>query len=119
MPQPSIELDVAIIDATDVEAQIEVRTRCPGRSFVQGDFHFRGTLTGPFCEGTRTLPARIPLRITGIGDECIAQAVVVDPCFWSPEMPYVYRVEMEVESDGQTERHEQMIGLGRTTQTHQ
>jgi hypothetical protein len=54
-----------------------------------------GTLTGPFCEYAQTLPATIPFADLGPGRFPLAQAIAPDPCFWTPELPYLYRACLE------------------------
>ena len=57
-------------------------------------------MTGPYCEYAQTLPATIPLVDLGPGPSLLAQAVVPDPCFWTPELPFLYRARIELRSDG-------------------
>jgi hypothetical protein len=59
-----------------------------------------GHLTGPFCRYAQTLPATIPLVDLGPGPSLLAQAVVPDPCFWTPELPFLYRARVELHADG-------------------
>jgi hypothetical protein len=60
-----------------------------------------GHLTGPFCQFAQTLPATIPLVDVGPGPSLLAQAVVPDPCFWTPELPFLYRARVELRRDGE------------------
>jgi len=60
----------------------------------------RGFLIGPECEFAHTLPARIPLADCGSGETLLAEALVPDPCFWTPELPFQYRAELEVIDHG-------------------
>jgi hypothetical protein len=85
------EIEIEIGDVTDVEAH--VLARYPGGS----DVVINGKLRGPICEKARTLPADFELRTvkTDEGDGVLAEAVVTDPCMWTPEMPHVYQVDVE------------------------
>ncbi len=52
-----------------------------------------GFVEGPYSEYAHTLPFRVTLRDLGPGETMLAEAIVPDPCFWSPEAPFRYRVE--------------------------
>ena len=60
----------------------------------------RGFVRGPRCRHSRTLPAQFPLRDLGPGPTCLAEARVTDPAFWSPELPALYDLHLELCSDG-------------------
>lgn len=51
-------------------------------------------IRGPFCEYASTLPAKITFRRNDreIND---LKATVPDPCYWTPAMPHLYRVEIQ------------------------
>ena len=71
-----------------------------------------GTIVGPHSAHARTLPAKMPFRFLGSGDSPLAEAIVPDPCFWTPESPYTYRVSLEVQHQGKVvQRHEQLLGI--------
>lgn len=55
-----------------------------------------GAVAGPSCRYARTLAARIPFRKRAGGADVLAEAIVPDPCFWTPEMPYLYEAYVEV-----------------------
>jgi hypothetical protein len=59
-------------------------------------FRITGHIIGPTCLYSSTLQARIPLTHRGIttwgGRSAVsAEAVVPDPCYWSSELPFLYR----------------------------
>lgn len=54
-----------------------------------------GTVSGPFCQYSRTLPARVALVDQGPGAALLAQAIVPDPCFWTPDLPFLYEVDVQ------------------------
>src|SRR5690606_7240910 len=53
------------------------------------------------CRYSRTLPGRVPLVDLGPGEHLLARAVLPDPCFWSPALPFLYRIQVEVVRGGQ------------------
>lgn len=74
----------------------------------------RGFLIGPECEFAHTLSARIPLADLGSGETLLAEAVVPDPCFWTPELPFQYRAELEVVDHGMIiSHHTAVVGIHR------
>jgi hypothetical protein len=82
----------------------EARSSVYARLSVGGDttgLSLSGRVTGPECLYSRTLTSTIPLRDLGPGPALLAEAVVPDPCFWSPEMPSLYEVFVELWRDGQ------------------
>ncbi len=60
----------------------------------------RGTLTGPSCEYANTLPATSRFVDRGPGGPPLAEAVVPEPSFWTPEIPHLYRAELELLDGG-------------------
>ena len=82
----------------------ESRSSVYARLSVDGDasgLSLTGRVTGPECLYSRTLASTIPLRDLGPGPSLLAEAVVPDPCFWSPEIPSLYEVFVELWRDGQ------------------
>jgi|GEM_PF-6084485 len=67
--------------------------------------HIEGTLRGPFCKYSRTLPSTTPIR-NGV-------ATVVDPCYWTPRLPFRYEIKLDVESGSKSEHIEFMWGMRR------
>lgn len=64
----------------------------------------RGTIRGPFCKYARTLPATFPIEE--------GQAVVVDPCYWTPRMPFRYEVRVSLTHEtGKVEQEQFLWGL--------
>lgn len=60
-----------------------------------------GFIRGPHCLYSTTLPASIRLTDAGPGETLLARAMVPDPCYWSPELPFLYDVHIELKRDGQ------------------
>ena len=60
-----------------------------------------GTVRGPVCAHSRTLQATIPLADLGPGDAPAGAAIIPDPCYWTPELPFLYRVEVRCSRGGE------------------
>lgn len=85
------EIEIRILEASDASARVKV-------SYVGNRLtvaELAGTMSGPRRKGSRTLPATVPLR--PIADAApAAEAILPDPCFWSPEMPFLYDIRVEL-----------------------
>lgn len=55
-----------------------------------------GTVRGPHCLYSTTLPATLRLTDAGPGPTLLAKALVPDPCYWSPELPFLYDMHVEL-----------------------
>jgi hypothetical protein len=69
--------------------------RLPRRSTLLGD-RLSGRVRGPRCRYNRTLEASLPLVDSGPGDSLLSACLIPDPCFWTPSLPFVYEVEVEL-----------------------
>ncbi|HEY2828444.1 MAG TPA: hypothetical protein VGJ04_12655 [Pirellulales bacterium] len=82
--------------------------------FDSKQFKLRGHLIGPQCEFAHTLSARIPLADRGSDETLLAEAIVPDPCFWTPELPFLYRAELElVDGASVVLRYDGNVGIRR------
>ena len=91
------QLEIFFGDANNAEARIYARL--PHDNAPAGA-KLAGRVVGPQCAYASTLSAAIrmtPKRTeTEAGADLLAEAIVPDPCFWSPELPFLYRVEVEL-----------------------
>jgi hypothetical protein len=87
------DLEIFFGDANDVEAR--VYARLPGAA-PRDAWEISGKLTGPECQFAKTLPATIGFIDRGTGAGLLAEAVAPDPCFWTPELPFLYRCTIEI-----------------------
>jgi hypothetical protein len=72
----------------------------------------RGTMHGPQCTRAECLPARFSLRDMGPGPWLLAEALVTEPCSWTPALPHLYRVSVEVVREGRSvAAAERLMGL--------
>jgi hypothetical protein len=107
------DLQLFFGDANEAEARVYAL-------LARGDFpkgtKLTGELKGPLCQYAKTLPATI--RFTDRSDDrsLLAEAVVPDPSFWTPELPMLYGATMEVQLPDATklrDRESQLLGLRR------
>lgn len=85
----------------------ETATIRVGRSSLPSATIWRGALRGPYCRYARTLAADYPVDPDGV-------AVVPEPCYWSPSLPFLYRLCVEaVVDDTVIQSVSQSIGLRR------
>lgn len=98
---PLEQLDVFSGEANNAEAR--VYARLAGEGLPPGA-QLSGRVIGPSCAYAQTLSAAIRLTPKQTPSNALepapllAEAIVPDPCFWSAEMPFLYRVEVEVRS---------------------
>lgn len=59
-----------------------------------------GRVRGPRCRHAQTLPAQYPLLDLGTGPTLLARGQITDPCCWSPELPALYQLTVEVRQNG-------------------
>jgi hypothetical protein len=103
------ELEVFCGDISNAEAR--VYTRLP-RPTGDGALRLTGTISGPYSRYNQTLAAKLPFVDRGPGDTLLAEAIIPDPCFWSPDLPLVYRAEIELQRLGETiARGRRLVGI--------
>jgi len=79
-------------------------------NFVLGDrsqgrlASFRGNLIGPHCKYARTLPATFSIPpCEGLPEiSNSTQRIITDPCYWTPQLPYLYNFEGEMKLADET-----------------
>jgi hypothetical protein len=92
----SDRLELFFGEASDALCRVYARLR--GAS--QPNLRLAGGLRGPSCPYAHTLEATLPLVDRGPGSSLLAQAIVTEPSFWTPDMPHLYRANVEL-LDGQ------------------
>ncbi len=81
---------------------------------IDNGLHLTGQLIGPQCEFAQTLPARMPFADRGPGQTLLAEAIVPDPCCWTPELPFTYRALVEVRRGEEVvQKYERLLGIRR------
>jgi hypothetical protein len=93
------QLDVFFGEATPTQARVYAQLP---RGDGPLDARLEGTLSGPTCRYAETLPTHYRFRDRGVlkggvsQDSMLIEAVVPDPCFWTPRLPYLYEVKLEL-----------------------
>ena len=106
------EIEISVRDVSDVEGHVFARYVGETQDMSDEPVVLRGTLRGPYCERAHTLPAEIAFRDLGPKEMGMAQAIVPDPCVWSPELPHLYQVDVEArQGERVVAEYHGMIGL--------
>jgi hypothetical protein len=85
----SAAIDVRQIEANAVRATLAIRVAM-GADPTSANRVYRGEVYGPLASDRTTLPASYRVPDVRPGEE--VQAIVIDPCFWSPEAPFEYEI---------------------------
>ena len=77
-----------------------------------------GVVVGPRCEYAQTLEAKYRFSMRSVSAGLLTEVVVPDPCYWTPQLPFLYRLTIEAKRDGTTvARHERQLGIRLLTAT--
>jgi hypothetical protein len=93
LPDSLAELDVFYGDLTPNLAYIYARLP---RLAEPGEWSLTGTVRGPRCLHAETLPTVTRLVDLGTGPTLLARATVTEPVFWSPDLPAIYDVTVNL-----------------------
>jgi hypothetical protein len=93
----SERVEIFFGEASDAQCRVYARLRGPE---ARAGLRLAGSMTGPNCLYAETLPATFDFADRGPGDSLVAAALVPEPCFWTPEMPHQYRVDLRLERNG-------------------
>jgi hypothetical protein len=92
--EPSLDnLDLFYGDLTVNRAFVYARLPQPAEG---AGWSLVGQVRGPRCLQAQTLPLTSPLVDLGPGPTLLARAAVPDPCFWSPDLPTIYDVTVNL-----------------------
>jgi beta-galactosidase/beta-glucuronidase len=83
------EIEIIIGDVNDIEARVQARYIGNAEGAVVS-----GAIRGPFCQTARTLPAEIEFRHLNGSCPPTAEAIVPDPCTWSPDVQHLYELSI-------------------------
>ena len=99
-------LELFFGEAADALAHVYARLR---GSDSQSQLQLTGTLRGPSCRYAKTLQATFSLADRGPGNSLLAEAIVPEPCFWTPEMPQLYQGDIQLRRRGEILAHTSRI----------
>jgi hypothetical protein len=111
-------IEIIVGEVNDIEARVYARYVGSDDENATGNDQvvLHGTLRGPFCETARTLPAEFAFHNLNQAQPPTAEAVVPDPCTWSPELPHLYEAVVEARQGVDTiAKFQGMIGLRRSS----
>ncbi len=91
-------LDVFFGELTVNQASIYARLPRPGDD---SGLRLTGDVTGPRCFNTRTLPTTAHFCDLGAGPTLLSRALVIDPAYWSSDVPSIYDVTVHLRRGGQ------------------
>ena len=93
MTNDLVDLDVFYGDLTVNHAYVYARLPRPAES---AGLTLAGQVRGPRCRLAQTLPVTVPLVDAGPGPTLLARALIPDPVFWSPDLPAIYDVTVNL-----------------------
>jgi hypothetical protein len=97
---PPLVVQVVLGPCDDMRAEVFVRAATPDAA---GPVQLAGTLSGPECRRSITLPVAAPLAdLGGSGSGLLAKTLLTEPAFWTPELPNLYRLDVRATAGGQT-----------------
>ncbi|TWT43314.1 hypothetical protein [Botrimarina hoheduenensis] len=114
-PNTLIErVDVRLGPATDSRATVYLTPRWAAGTDLGDNWRLHGELRGPRCLYAKTLASSFALRDRGPDPHPLASVEVLEPCFWTPDLPYLYDLRLEVyDGDRLIAEHGQTLGLKR------
>jgi hypothetical protein len=104
------QIEIVLAEATDSLAHLVIRAAGEAKQICG----LTGSLAGPECRYARTLPSSYALSPLATSAGLLAELVLPDPCFWTPEMPLLYRLDMQLRSTaGETHAFSRLVGIRR------
>lgn len=93
------QLEIFFGEATTTQARVYAQLP---RGHWPAEAKLIGTLVGPTCLYAETLPTHYRFRdrhhrsSDSSPDLLLTEAVIPDPCFWTPQLPYLYELKLEL-----------------------
>jgi hypothetical protein len=91
-------LELFFGEAADAVARVYARLR---GTEPNDQLQLTGILKGPSCRYAKTLQATFSLADRGPGKSLLAETIVPEPCFWTPEMPQLYQADLQLRRQGE------------------
>ncbi len=107
------DIDVFFGDANPAEARVYARLDPADGGPHATQLTLEGHIAGPDCQFAKTLPAKISLLDRGPGGSVLLEAVIPDPCFWTPETPFLYRAKLDIRWAEHSEKIDRLMGIRR------
>lgn len=113
------QLAVLLGRADDMRAVVYVRLLPLAAGASAGLTHVSGTLRGPRCRHASTLATTATLKTLpplegGPSEPLTCEAVLVEPGFWSPELPNRYQLDLSLTDVAGATRHtSRLVGVRR------
>src|SRR3954454_8553352 len=85
-------LELFFGDASDAHARVYAQFQTPDRDGLT----LAGRLRGPTCAYAHTLQTTLQFVDRGPGPSLLAEAYVLEPSFWTPDLPHLYRAELDL-----------------------
>ena len=107
MTPPAIQIFFGRV--TQQSAHVYARVTSPRTSAA---WTLAGTVRGPRCQCSHMLPAGYSFQDAGTSPTLLSEAVIAEPCFWSPRLPALYDIRLELRGpDGFYQRVERSLGM--------
>ena len=117
MSPPLDHLELFFGAASSAEARFYARYELGDSASDRTSLEITGQLIGPVCDFSQTLPGKHRFIEIGAGLDsqraALVQAIVPDPCFWTPELPFLYRAELQIDCGGDVVEARRTVGIRR------
>lgn len=87
------QLQITVLQADQQSARLRIGM---GRVPAPGSYRLEGVLRGPRCENAKTLQGEFQVFDQGREPQWHATALVLEPCYWSQELPMLYDLTLQV-----------------------
>ncbi|HTM54635.1 MAG TPA: hypothetical protein VL175_11435 [Pirellulales bacterium] len=101
-------LELFFGDASDAQARVYAQFQTSEREGLT----LAGRLRGPTCAYADTLQTTLQFVDRGPGPSLLAEAYLLEPSYWTPDFPHLYRAELELRRGSEViARTERPFGL--------
>lgn len=116
---PASQFNISVFSDAQGEAAAKIYVAAVPDDHAEAEalasYRISGSILGPACRYSTTLQAKIPLThrgLTRVGDRTalLAEAMLPDPCYWTPGLPFLYRAVGEISGSSAPIAFEQTFG---------